>query len=223
MQSSSKLRYVSAREIGNEVVDFSGLDVRGQDNDKLGDVDGFIVDVDGQRAYYVVVDSGGWFTSRKFLVPVGHARVDAAREALILDVSRDTVSRYPEYDQDAFAHYGEEERRSYERRYAEACCPEDALDDGAWDYDRSTHYRQPQWWPSRAAAVDTPAAVGTTGRPVDTRSDARDVSPHLDGRAQPGDVLGIETGGETTEIGDTGEDEDKRRKAAEKDARERRD
>jgi hypothetical protein len=42
------------------------------------------------------------------------------------------------------------------------------------------------------------------------------VSPHIGGRAQPGDVLGIETGGETTEIGDTAEDEDKRRRDAER-------
>jgi hypothetical protein len=44
-----------------------------------------------------------------------------------------------------------------------------------------------------------------------------DVSPHLGGRAQPGDILGIETGGETTGIGETSEDENKRRHALEKD------
>ena len=34
-------------------------------------------------------------------------------------------------------------------------------------------------------------------------------------RAQPGDVLGIERGGETTSIGDTEEDEDRRRRELE--------
>ena len=34
-------------------------------------------------------------------------------------------------------------------------------------------------------------------------------------RAQPGDVLGIERGGETTSLGDTEEDEDTRRRQAE--------
>ncbi|MGE4054183.1 MAG: hypothetical protein AB7F99_05235 [Vicinamibacterales bacterium] len=38
-------------------------------------------------------------------------------------------------------------------------------------------------------------------------------------RAQPGDVLGIERGGESTNLGDTAEDEDKRRHDAEKAAR----
>ena len=32
-------------------------------------------------------------------------------------------------------------------------------------------------------------------------------------RAQPGDVLGIERGGETTSLGDTEEDEDRRRRS----------
>lgn len=43
-------------------------------------------------------------------------------------------------------------------------------------------------------------------------ADGADVSPHLGGRAQPGDVLGLETDGETTELGDTSEDENKRRR-----------
>ena len=39
-----------------------------------------------------------------------------------------------------------------------------------------------------------------------------------EGRAQPGDVIGIETGGEQTHIGEDREDEDKRREDAEEDA-----
>ena len=37
-------------------------------------------------------------------------------------------------------------------------------------------------------------------------------------RAQPGDVLGIERGGETTSLGDTEEDEDSRRRSADDEA-----
>jgi len=36
-----------------------------------------------------------------------------------------------------------------------------------------------------------------------------------DGRAQPGDVLGVERDGERTHLGETREDEDKRREDAE--------
>ena len=39
----------------------------------------------------------------------------------------------------------------------------------------------------------------------------------IDERAQPGDVLGIEHDGETTQLGDTAEDEDERLRDAEED------
>ena len=52
----------------------------------------------------------------------------------------------------------------------------------------------------------------------DAAVDSGDVSPHYSRRAQPGDILGIETGGETTGIGDTAEDEDERRRDADKKA-----
>jgi hypothetical protein len=42
-----------------------------------------------------------------------------------------------------------------------------------------------------------------------------DPSPHYAGRAQPGDVLGVETGGERTHVGETAEDENERRRDAE--------
>ena len=43
----------------------------------------------------------------------------------------------------------------------------------------------------------------------------------VDERAQPGDVLGIERDGETTELGETAEDEDERLEDAEDDLHER--
>jgi hypothetical protein len=55
---------------------------------------------------------------------------------------------------------------------------------------------------------------------ADDAGGAGDVSPHFGGRAQPGDVLGFETGGETTSLADTAEDENKRRHEIEKDVAE---
>jgi hypothetical protein len=203
MQNSSRLRYLDADEVGSEVVDFDDLKVRTRDGDKLGEVDGFIVDSDARRAYYVVVDSGGWFSSRRFLVPIGHARVDDDGDALVLDVSRDTISRYPEFDRDSFDRLSDDELRSYQQRYGEACCPDEAAATTDWNYDAYKHYRQPAWWRAEFYAWDAPAAVGTTGTIERDR-----------GRAQPGDVLGIETGGETTAIGEDAEDENERRRDA---------
>jgi hypothetical protein len=238
MQNMSQLRYVDANRIGSEVVTFDDMKVRGTDGDKLGEVDGFIVDLDAQRAYYVVVDSGGWFTSRRFLLPIGHARLDPDGDALLVDVNRDTIGRYPEFDPDSFGKLSDDELRGYQRRFGEACCPEDAAAASEWDYESYRHYRQPEWWRAEYYAGDVPAAVGTAGserlamdeslpvtgeRSVTDRTAARrnegEASPHLDGRAQPGDVLGLETGGETTELGDTADDENERRREAERTTR----
>ena len=82
------------------------------------------------------------------------------------------------------------------------CCPEDVIAAGtAWPdaYRMRRHYNQPDWWRG------VPGTPAHDAGPVDE-------SPHLDGRAQPGDVLGIETGGERTERGDTAQDEDERRR-----------
>ena len=212
MQNSSRLRYVDADEVGSEVVDFDDLKVRTPDGDKLGEVDGFIIDSDARRAYYVVVDSGGWFRSRRFLVPIGHARVDDDGDALVLDVSRDTISRYPEFDRDSFDRLSDEELRGYQQRYGEACCPDEAVAATDWNYDAYQHYQQPTWWRSEFYTWGAPAAVGTSGRDVEATRGVEDVSPHAGGRAQPGDVLGIETGGETTAVGDDAEAEDERRR-----------
>ena len=58
------------------------------------------------------------------------------------------------------------------------------------------------------------------GRQRDEEAVAREAepSPHFGSRAQPGDVIGVETGGEQTHVGETTEDENNRRRDAEKEA-----
>jgi hypothetical protein len=257
MQHSSRLRFVDADEVGSEVVEFDGLKVRRPDGEKLGEVDGFIIDRDAQRAHYVVVDSGGWFRSRQFLVPIGHARLDDDGDALVLDVTRESISQYPEFDRNSFERFDNDELRAYQQRFDDVCCGDEV---GTSTHD---HYAQPSWWRTEYYNWDVPAGVSTAGtvaspgnrrtalddalpgdidgdEPEKRRHDrdvldrdryrehehavvgtsgkeGGDVSPHLGGRAQPGDVLGVETGGETSRLGDTDEDEDKRRRDAERD------
>ena len=98
----SRLRYLDAKDIDNSDVDFNGLNVRGTDGSKLGDVDGFVVDSGSRRILYTVVDSGGWFRPRRFLLPIGHATVDRNAAALDMDVARDALKSYPEFDEHRF-------------------------------------------------------------------------------------------------------------------------
>jgi hypothetical protein len=237
---NSRLRYLDADDIDDSVVNFDGLDVRGPDGSKLGDLDGFVLDAISGRVYYAVVDSGGWFTSRRFLMPIGHAQLDRERPALTVDVTKNAIQRYPEFDADRFRQFSDDEMRAFEQRMSVACCPDEVRSvDAAIQYDTVRHYLQPDWWrrdyyrPDRSRDIARVAERDTRIRrdrvePAretfdrervtarDRSADGGDVSPHEGGRAQPGDVLGIETGGERSYLGDDSDAENKRRSDAER-------
>jgi len=250
------LRYVDASDLDDSTIDFDGLTVESQTGDKLGDVDGFIIDTPSARPLYIVVDAGGWFRSKYFLLPVGHAGLDVDREKLVADLPRERVSHFPGFDRDEFEQLTDAELNRMDEQMIGVCCPNEAIERtvSTERYDRWTHYRNPTWWdasyyrPDRAdnaaramASSGSTSAASTSSFTPPSKNAVRaerdriaereavtararsegDVSPHLGGRAQPGDVIGIETGGEQTHVGETTDDENKRREDAEEKARKR--
>lgn len=255
------LRYVDADDLDDQTVDFDGLKVRNDAGEKLGEVDGFIVDSDSGRPYYVVVENDGWFKSKHFLLPVGHARMDADNDALVADLPRERIDRFPGFDKDNFEKLSEGDLRRINDEICAACGTSDTSYSttepysSAWD---RPDYKQPDWWKSEpslrmgdnafAAPVDYPAtktapmadpdivsrgryteqvSASETTSAIRTERDDRtsrdvDPSPFPEGRAQPGDVIGLDTGGERTHVGETAEDENKRRRDAEEAAQKQR-
>jgi PRC-barrel domain protein len=241
---SSRLRFLDADDLDDSTVHFGDLRVIGTDGHKLGDLDGFIVDSVAARVQFAVVDAGGWFRSRQLLLPIGHARLDREGRAIRVDVARDALENYPEYDSDRFREFSDDEMKAFAQRISVVCCPDETKNvTGAIQYDTLRHYAQPDWWRSDYNRPERYRELGTgqwTNRPVtspatpalavshqtrdtvdrelvtgfdrdhaSTRDRGRtapsveeveraggEVSPHPGRRAQPGDVLGIETGGE---------------------------
>jgi hypothetical protein len=243
------LRYVDADDLDDSRVDFDGLDVESNTGEDLGDVDGFVIDINSLRPYYVVVDAGGWFTSKYILLPIGHVALDTTANKLIADVPRDRVKNYPGFDRDEFKELSDDDVNRLHLQSVEICRTDGTVDAGlrSQPYDTWRQYSSPTWWdssfyrPDRAdnaarsmTSLGSTAAAASMPSRDDVRSErdrlreevvakdrsdtAGDVSPHLGGRAQPGDVLGLETGGEQTHVGDTSEDENERRRDAEKDS-----
>lgn len=233
---STNLRYVDADRLDKRVLDLDGLDVRNDAGDRLGDVDGLLVDATSGRPRYIVVDSGGWFSSRRFLIPVHHAHVDANRRALRVDFDRDTINRFPQMKEERFDAVTDEDARAYDVGVLRAweTSPTYRRDVAPTSHDTSA---SPAWWnvsawlsesstrigaDDRLSYVDTEVARGerAPGRDeasvVDDRLGDERRAPASGARAQPGDILGIERAGETTSIGDTAADEDKRREESEK-------
>jgi hypothetical protein len=232
------LRYLEADDLGDRDVDFDGMKVESQTGEHLGEVEGFIVDSESGRPYYVVVDAGGWFKSKHFLLPIGHARIDEGNEVLRADLTRDHVERFPGFNRNEFDKLTPADMKRFNDETLRAC----TVSGATYTYSEAEPYsaawsrpdfQYPEWWRPASESTDrartstisstTASSAASVNRPADRDAVVAhgDTSPHFDGRAQPGDVVGIETGGERTQLGDTTEDENRRREEAEKAARRR--
>jgi hypothetical protein len=144
------LRIVNADDLDDSTVDFGKLAVKTPSGDKLGKVDGFIVDVDSGRPYYIVVDASGWFKTKHFLLPIGHAQLDSESDAIVADVARDRVKNFPGFDKGEFAKLSEADLTRLGDETCQACCVTDVTV-SVWE---QPHYEQPSWWQESYAGRD---------------------------------------------------------------------
>jgi hypothetical protein len=237
------LRYVDADDLDNSAFDFDGIDVVDASGEKLGVVDGFIIDVNQSRPYHVVVEAGHWYKHKHFLLPIGHVRLDTGTKRLMADVSKARAERFPGFSRGEFDKLTDKDMDQMAYSSVEACSDEPI--DRSISYASWTHYEYPSWWDAsyyRPAGTTAAGGIGSTasassmsgmassgsrsGAGMSNADRDRDrelvtarggeTSPYAGDRAQPGDVIGVETGGEQTHIGDTAKDEDERRRDAEK-------
>ena len=131
------LRYVEAKDLDDSTHKFAGLAVKNVGNDKLGDVNGFVFDAETGEPYYVVVDAKGWFKTRHFLVPIGHAQLDPARTALSVDLTQDQIHKFPGFDLKEFERWTHDDIEAFDKQTKSICC------DTTFD-----HYNRPDWWDS---------------------------------------------------------------------------
>jgi hypothetical protein len=148
MTYSSRLRFVDAGKLHDADVKLDHLPVYGWGHDKLGHLDGFIVDTDGGAAQYAVVHGGGWFNSKRFLLPIGHIdRLDPEKKELMSNISKDAVRLFPEFDKEKFLTASDKDLREFERLMSAACCPDEVIaKEDVWIHDEGVHFREPSWW-----------------------------------------------------------------------------
>jgi hypothetical protein len=233
------LRYIEADKIQDRTLALDGMKVRNEAGEKLGNVDGLIVDSDSGRTYYIVVDAPGWFSSRQFLLPIGQAHLDDDRDGLVVKLSKEQVNHFPGFDTDEFDMLSETDIKRINDDIGMVFEPDVSYeaDEPYYEAWNRRFFQYPEWWEGMPVVPDEPAAIANDRNAMRSAKEAmprrersrvvepaevHDVGPHFEGRAQPGDVLGIETGGEETHIGDSKEDEDdRRRKAIETDRKNR--
>lgn len=199
-----RLRYIDASRINDRTLELDDLDVCNEQDEVLGAVDGLVVDSQSGRPIYVVVDAGGWFTAKLFLLPIGEIALDPSKRTLRASIARSQVERFPGFNSSEFETLTDEDIQRVNAAIGEVYEPGASQRDdsyaAAWE---RNPYRTPDWWDADAGELRALL-----------EADASDTGL----RAQPGDVLGIESEGAQTHVGDTVTDERERRRDALADA-----
>lgn len=137
------LRFVSAKDLDDSGQKLAGLPVNSADGQKVGEIEGFIIDVAEGRPRHIAV-AAGWFIHKHFLLPVGHARLNGDATALVTDITKDRIERFPGFDKREFDKITSDDRQRLDQTMAAACVDGDVLSMGTLD----SHDRSPDWWQS---------------------------------------------------------------------------
>lgn len=99
-----------------DVDDIRGAAVYGIDDEKLGKVEDVIFDNSNGELRYVVVDSGGWLSSKKFLVPARHLTIREEQDKdFHANLTKAQIEKLPEYKADDVE--SDDRFTDYEKRY----------------------------------------------------------------------------------------------------------
>jgi len=80
--------------------DIRGSNVYGRDDEKLGKIDDVIFDHSTGAIRYVVVDTGGWFTHKKFLVPPHRLHSSAEhKDDFAVNLDKQQIETLPPYNE----------------------------------------------------------------------------------------------------------------------------
>jgi sporulation protein YlmC with PRC-barrel domain len=104
-------------QFGSDVDDIRGSEIFGANDEKLGTVDDVIFDTRSGELRYLVVNTGGWLSSNKFIVP-GREVMNTVEgeDHFRVNLTREQIERLPAYSDE----FLEDDERwgDYEQRYA---------------------------------------------------------------------------------------------------------
>jgi PRC-barrel domain len=99
--------------------DIRGAAIYGRNDEKLGKIDDVIFDHSTGAINYVVVDAGGWFSSKKFLVPPHRLHSSADHKGdFAVNVDKQQIESFPRYNESDL--HSEEKWRGYEKQFDQA-------------------------------------------------------------------------------------------------------
>ena len=99
--------------------DIRGSSVYGRDDEKLGKIDDVIFDHASGNIQYVVIDTGGWLSSKKFIVSPSRLRASRKHEDdFQMSATKKEIEGFPTYNEDDVR--DADRWKDYEKRYQAA-------------------------------------------------------------------------------------------------------
>lgn len=99
-----------------DIDDIRGSAVYGPQDEKLGKVDDVIFDSDNGQIKYLVVDTGGWLSSRRFLVPPDELTPSPTHDNdFAVSLTKAQIERFPALDEKVLE--DKHNFEDYEQRY----------------------------------------------------------------------------------------------------------
>src|SRR5438270_5128020 len=99
-----------------DVDDIRGANIYGINDEKLGTIDDIIFDQGSGDIRFVVVDSGGWLSSKKFLVRALDVTIhEEGDRDFHVNMTREQIERLPQYDEESLE--SEKDWVDYEKNY----------------------------------------------------------------------------------------------------------
>ncbi|WP_201526544.1 DUF2382 domain-containing protein [Psychrobacter frigidicola] len=120
--------------IGDDYYDPTGKTAYGVDEDKIGKIEGALVEDTTGRIRYLIVDAGGWFSSKEVLVPAGLARI-VGDDVFFDSLTKSQVDAMEVYDHDYQYSYKEQHEKDRKAFVADTIPTEERMEikDTAYD------------------------------------------------------------------------------------------
>jgi hypothetical protein len=100
----------------NAAEDIRGSKLYGLNDEKLGEIDDVIFDHSEGAIRYVVVDTGGWLSTKKFIVPADRLRASAEHDDdFAVELTKTEVESFPPYKETDLE--SDQQWSDYERKY----------------------------------------------------------------------------------------------------------
>jgi len=120
--------------IGDDYYDPTGKTAYGVNEEKIGKIDGALVEDTTGRIRYLIVDAGGWFSSKEVLVPAGLARI-VGDDVFFDSLTKSQVDAMEEYDHDYQYSYKEQYEKDRQAFVADSVPTEERMEVADHAYD----------------------------------------------------------------------------------------